>query len=785
MSSVPNLRYKAFISYSSRDRAIGEKFHSALEAYKVPNPLIGRETAYGPVPKRITPLFRDRSDASASVNLAETLTEALEASSALIVLCSPSSAASVWVNREIEHFKSLGRYHRVFAVVIDGRPVEFDAEKNPDGAFPPALLANETGGKCEPLAADLRDPDNVPPGDGFEYAKLKTVASIVGISLTELSQRQQEADRQEKRRARSLAATMASLAIAATITAAVAWNRNLEAQARLNDAVTAATDRVVDASGFRSAYGVPQSAILDMLQQTQNSLQIIESGAGVSNLTRLQEARLSLRLSEAYLLLTDETIADEISHNHDQFARIERAADLVATVKSSTINRICNDDGPGCSMLRLLFSEPSPAQLFSEQIRIAELRGAMALRAGDGEGARVQFSQAVELAEAAHAKGFVDNLFLAQAYHKQADAVFEHEGLLVSEGLFRKALQTLGASASSPEQQTDTDDHRAMFESYVIRMRLADVLAQLGYIDEALNELGEALADAETAMALRPDNREYALGYAVALAEQADRLWEASGQQEALQFAAFESLQDAEERLRRLHQQSPDRSDFLMEWVRTLIRRADFETDFGAHDQSRKALNEAGEAISSKVIGLVPAWTLLKIQILTRLAIVDLLDVEGSDEEDIASSGCISAMSRLEEARLTAEALVSSYPAHDPALNELQNLYRVRALGLPSCGIELSVLIDEMSNAIEIKRRLASNAPGNPVQLVDSYLLHAVRGRLYEQARQPRLALADYEAAARIATDTLGLMPGEDHPLRIRTAEHLQQIRDLLPEYAE
>ena len=48
-------RYKAFISYSWADAAWGNWLHKALETYRTPKVLIGKETKLGPVPARRLP----------------------------------------------------------------------------------------------------------------------------------------------------------------------------------------------------------------------------------------------------------------------------------------------------------------------------------------------------------------------------------------------------------------------------------------------------------------------------------------------------------------------------------------------------------------------------------------------------------------------------------------------------------------------------------------------------------------------------------------------------------
>jgi hypothetical protein len=161
-------RYRAFISYSHCDERLAKWLHKAIESYQVPKPLIGRRGSDGLIPKQIFPVFRDREDFRASSDLSASMHEALSQSASLIVLCSPASARSRWVNQEILEFKRLGRGDRIFALIVGGEPSATDIANE---CFPRALRFDTTADgrptdRCvEPIAADLR-----PEGDGRENA---------------------------------------------------------------------------------------------------------------------------------------------------------------------------------------------------------------------------------------------------------------------------------------------------------------------------------------------------------------------------------------------------------------------------------------------------------------------------------------------------------------------------------------------------------------------------------------------------------------------------------------
>lgn len=206
--------YTAFVSYSRADKRIGESFQRAIERYRIPKPLVARNTLFGPVPKRLIPVFRDITDSSAAGDLGTRIQQALADSAFLIVLCSPHSAASRWVNVEIESYKRLGGRDRIIAILVDGDPVEFDALHAPNGAFPPALLRvmGADGQMTDEREPDPIAPDLRPQAEGFHYAVLKTVAAMIGLAPDILGQRQAEMERQERRAIRRVALAMSALA---------------------------------------------------------------------------------------------------------------------------------------------------------------------------------------------------------------------------------------------------------------------------------------------------------------------------------------------------------------------------------------------------------------------------------------------------------------------------------------------------------------------------------------------------------------------------------------------
>ena len=218
-------RYRAFISYSHADEIWATWLHRRLERYRVPSRLVGKAGPHGNVPRRIGRCFRDQAELSAASHLGETLQQALRESQALIIICSPRSAASRWVNEEIKYFRSLGRGGHVYALIVDGEP---NARDRAQECFPPALLRDDDGTTHEPLAADARE-----GRDGKSDGFLKLAAGLLGVGFDELRRREL------RRRQRVMFVTVAAaLAIAAITTglAIGAYRARNEAQHRREQA---------------------------------------------------------------------------------------------------------------------------------------------------------------------------------------------------------------------------------------------------------------------------------------------------------------------------------------------------------------------------------------------------------------------------------------------------------------------------------------------------------------------------------------------------------------------
>lgn len=192
--------YKAFFSYSRVDDRIANWLHRKLDSYRTPKALVGTEGELGAVPPKLHPIFRDRTDLEAGGHVDASLQSALEGSESLIVLCTPTSAKSRWVDHECATFLRLGRESRIFLVIAAGEPDSGDPETE---CFPPSLRGKGL------LAADLREillPNGRLIGDGREGGRLKLIAGLLGVPLDALARRERQ-----RQQIRTLAASAAAV----------------------------------------------------------------------------------------------------------------------------------------------------------------------------------------------------------------------------------------------------------------------------------------------------------------------------------------------------------------------------------------------------------------------------------------------------------------------------------------------------------------------------------------------------------------------------------------------
>lgn len=226
-AAVADSSYRAFIAYSHQDENWAVWLQKALETYRVPTRLVGIQTELGIIPRRLTPIFRDRPELPSAADLERVVNKALDASANLIVICSPRSAASNYVNEEIAAFKRLGRSDRIFCLVVDGEPNASDfADRKAEECFAPALRqqfgtdGEPTARRAAPIAADARAGK-----DGRTNAKLKIIAGMLGIGFDALKQREHQ------RHMRHLIAVTAVSLLAMLVTTGLAINAMVARQA--------------------------------------------------------------------------------------------------------------------------------------------------------------------------------------------------------------------------------------------------------------------------------------------------------------------------------------------------------------------------------------------------------------------------------------------------------------------------------------------------------------------------------------------------------------------------
>lgn len=204
-------RYAAFISYAHTDEVIAAKLHSRLENFPLRDGLASKKSL-------LKPIFRDVTELTAHHSLPEKIKEAVQGSRKLIVLCSPAAKTSHWVNEEIRLFRETHGDGAILAALTEGTP---------DTAFPPALLE---GGR-EPLAADLKG------RDGLRFGTVQLAASLLGVGLDRLVQREARRRRRLTQIVTASALGFSAIMGAMTLTALKAQNAAQENRAQAEDLV--------------------------------------------------------------------------------------------------------------------------------------------------------------------------------------------------------------------------------------------------------------------------------------------------------------------------------------------------------------------------------------------------------------------------------------------------------------------------------------------------------------------------------------------------------------------
>jgi len=203
-------KYFAFISYNSKDTEWGKRLQKKLEGYKMPSTLCSER---GWDRKPIKPVFFAPSDIQPGGLTAE-LQERLKASRNLIVICSPNSAQSEWVGKEIEFFHSLGRTKHIHFFIVNGIP----NSGNPNTeCFNPVV---KKLGLPEILGANIHEKIYRWPWLNKERAYVQTISKLLEVEFDSIWQRHKR---------QLIQKTIAWIIGVIIVLAAVigAWNRNL------------------------------------------------------------------------------------------------------------------------------------------------------------------------------------------------------------------------------------------------------------------------------------------------------------------------------------------------------------------------------------------------------------------------------------------------------------------------------------------------------------------------------------------------------------------------------
>jgi len=234
--------YNAFISYSHEaDNKFAPALQNALQKFAKPW-----------YKKRALEIFRDESSLSASPLLWTNIAKALDRSKFLIVLASPSSEKSKWVNQEIAYWLQHKSIDTILFALTDGN-MEWDNENNcflyPDNnSLPPAL---DGVFDSEPFYIDMRlartEKDLSLDNPIFKKEVLKLAAKLHGRQPNDMASEEVTAHRKMMRIRNIALSLLLCLLIAALVAGYIANDQK-------NKATGLAGSNIKLAKAFESVY---------------------------------------------------------------------------------------------------------------------------------------------------------------------------------------------------------------------------------------------------------------------------------------------------------------------------------------------------------------------------------------------------------------------------------------------------------------------------------------------------------------------------------------------------
>ncbi len=120
-------KYHTFLSYSHKDdRKFARALQSTLQRFGSAIPW-----------KRRMRVFRDDTNLDANPDLWGSIERGLDNSSHLLLLASPESAVSTWVDKEVRHFVSSKGPSKLSILLTDGTTRWTDPDRSPDAPRSP------------------------------------------------------------------------------------------------------------------------------------------------------------------------------------------------------------------------------------------------------------------------------------------------------------------------------------------------------------------------------------------------------------------------------------------------------------------------------------------------------------------------------------------------------------------------------------------------------------------------------------------------------------------------